>query len=182
MNITKHQGKAYTSHMTRTEYELLLRLVSFYKGNPGMIQHTIKVYTFSKMIAEGECVDEKTKETIALSAIVHDVGIKVAEEKYGRCDGKLQEKEGQEVAEKLLSDLTDEDTIRRVSFLVAHHHTYSEVDGIDWRILLEADYLVNAYEGRHSKEAMKEAYEHIFETKTGKNIFSQMFTLQLSLP
>ena len=28
-----------------------------------------------------------------------------------------------------------------------HHHTYSKVEGIDWRILLESDYLVNAYEG-----------------------------------
>lgn len=28
-----------------------------------------------------------------------------------------------------------------------HHHTYSKVEGIDWRILLESDYLVNSYEG-----------------------------------
>ena len=162
--------------MNKAEYTLLMRLISFFSGNPEMIQHTIKVYTFSKMIAEGESLDQKTKEVIALSAIVHDVGIKIANEKYGRCDGKLQEKEGPAEAERLLSGIADEETIRRISFLVAHHHTYEGVDAIDWRILLEADYLVNAFEEKHKREALEKSFEKIFETKTGREIFSQMFT------
>ena len=32
---------------------------------------------------------------------------------------------------------------------MTHHHTYTGVDGIDYQILLEADYLVNADESHY---------------------------------
>lgn len=31
----------------------------------------------------------------------------------------------------------------RVSYLVGHHHTYDHIDGMDYQILVEADFLVN---------------------------------------
>ena len=40
----------------------------------------------------------------------------------------------------------DEKIIRRVSYLVGHHHTYDQIDGLDYQILVEADFLVNLYE------------------------------------
>ena len=33
--------------------------------------------------------------------------------------------------------------IRRVEYLVGHHHTYKDIDGLDYQILVEADFLVN---------------------------------------
>ena len=39
------------------------------------------------------------------AAYVHDIGIKVAEEKYGKCTGKLQEQEGPAVAREMLEKL-----------------------------------------------------------------------------
>ena len=41
--------------------------------------------------------------------------------------------------------------IDRVCFLVGHHHTYTEIDGIDFQILVEADFLVNAREEKMTK-------------------------------
>ncbi|MDR1580195.1 MAG: hypothetical protein LBS35_07545 [Synergistaceae bacterium] len=38
------------------------------------------------------------------------------------------------------------DITERVVYLVEHHHTYSDVDGPDYQILLEADFLVNMHE------------------------------------
>ena len=55
----------------------------------------------------------------------------------------------------------------RVVYLVGHHHTYSEVDGIDYQILLEADYLVNADEANYSQEKIRGAMERLFKTATG---------------
>ena len=34
--------------------------------------------------------------------------------------------------------------IARVAYLVGHHHTLRGIDGIDYQILIEADYIANA--------------------------------------
>ena len=36
--------------------------------------------------------------------------------------------------------------VERICYLIGHHHTYKDVDGADYQLLLEADFLVNAYE------------------------------------
>ena len=38
------------------------------------------------------------------AALTHDIGIHVCEEKYGNCNGKLQEKEGPAIAKKLFEN------------------------------------------------------------------------------
>ena len=43
--------------------------------------------------------------------------------------------------------------IERVKYLIAHHHTYDAIDGIDYQILVEADFLVNILEDGLAKEA-----------------------------
>jgi uncharacterized membrane protein (UPF0127 family) len=112
-------------------------------------------------------------------AYVHDIGIKVAEEKYGSSNGRLQEQEGPAVAEEMLGRLHfDEKIIRRVSYLVGHHHTYDQIDGLDYQILVEADFLVNLYEDGVTKEAVMHAYNKIFRTEHGKRICAEMFGIE----
>lgn len=84
--------------------------------------------------------------------------------------------EGPALSEKLLKQLEfDDDISKRVQYLIAHHHTYDHVDGIDYQILIEADFLVNLYEDGVSKEAVKKAYNRIFKTDCGKTICREMF-------
>ena len=71
----------------------------------------------------------------------------------------------------------DEDVIDRVCFLIAHHHTYNQVDGIDYRILLEADALVNLFEDGLSAAAVEAALKNIFRTKTGINLCKTIFAV-----
>ncbi|MFQ9933729.1 MAG: HD domain-containing protein [Lachnospiraceae bacterium] len=157
---------------------LLNKMIEYFNADPKRIQHFIKVYAFAKMIGEEEGLDEKTRYILETAAIVHDIGIKPAEEKYGDCNGKLQEKEGPAVVRKLLNDLGYEpEVIERVSYLVGHHHTYTNVDGADYRILIEADFLVNLYEDKAGSEAVKTAYDKIFKTGAGRNICKTMFGL-----
>lgn len=56
----------------------------------------------------------------------------------------------------------------RVQYLIAHHHTYNNIDGIDYQILVEADFLVNMCEDELSEEALQNTYQNIFRTETGK--------------
>ena len=99
-----------------------------------------------------------------------------AEAKFGRCDGKLQEQEGPAEAEKMLKNLGfDQDVIDRVSYLVGHHHTYTDIDGIDYQILIEADYIVNACESGYSKQNIRDFMDKIMKTASGKTIAKEVF-------
>ena len=71
-----------------------------------------------------------------------------------------------------------EDDIDRITWLVAHHHTYVPVDGIDHQILIEADFLVNLYEDPVSADAIRHAYEKIFRTETGRALCRATFGLE----
>ena len=74
------------------------------------------------------------------------------------------------------SEVTAEET-ERVCYLIAHHHTYTDVDGMDYRILLEADFLVNCFEEKMSREAALSALRKVFRTETGKTLMKTMFDL-----
>ena len=158
--------------------KLHLAMIQLYKGDAKRIQHFCKVHSYAKLIAETENVDKKCLFTIEAAALTHDIGIHFCEEKYGNCNGKLQEKEGPAIAEKLLGELGfDQDVSNRVQYLIAHHHTYDAIDGIDYQILVEADFLVNILEDGLAKEAALQAYQNIFKTESGKNICQEMFAL-----
>lgn len=57
-----------------------------------------------------------------------------------------------------------------MEYLVGHHHTYKDIDGLDYQILVEADFLVNYFEDGLDKEHIKKSAEKIFKTETGKKI------------
>jgi HD superfamily phosphodiesterase len=156
--------------------QLLEKMISYYEGDPKRIQHFIKVYSFAKLIGEMEGISEAEQQVIEVASIVHDIGIKIAEEKYGYNNGKLQEQEGPEVAREMLLSLgIEEDLIERVCFLVGHHHTYVGIDGIDYQILVEADFLVNFYEDSLNANSVETACSKIFKTKSGTLLCKTMY-------
>ena len=156
--------------------DLFMDMIAYYDGDPKRIQHFTKVHSYARLIGIGEELDEASLFILEAAAYTHDIGIRVAEEKYGRCDGKLQEQEGPIIAQKMLSQLGFENYIvERICFLIGHHHTYDNIDGLDYQILVEADFLVNLYEDDAGNRAIDKAYKRIFKTETGKKIFRLMF-------
>ncbi len=156
--------------------ELIQKMILYYTGDPKRIQHFLKVHSFARLIGESEGLNSRTQLILEAAAAVHDIGIKPAEELYGRCGGKLQEKLGPAPARKMLEEIGFEAEITdRVCFLVAHHHTYTDVQGADYQILIEADFLVNLYEDGADLDAVKAALKSIFRTHTGTRICREMF-------
>lgn len=156
--------------------DLFMDMIAYYDGAPKRIQHFTKVHSYARLIGIGEELDDASLFILEAAAYTHDIGIRVAEEKYGRCDGKLQEQEGPIIAQKMLSQLGFENYIvERICFLIGHHHTYDNIDGLDYQILVEADFLVNLYEDDAGNRAIDKAYKRIFKTETGKKIFRLMF-------
>ena len=158
--------------------KLHMAMIELYNGDSRRIHLFCKVHSYARLIAQMENVDYKTLFIIETAALTHDIGIHTCEEKYGECGGRLQEKEGPALAKELLERLGFEtDISERVQYLIAHHHTYSNIDGIDYQILVEADFLVNMYEDGVSKDAVLKAYNNIFKTKYGKYICKDMFLI-----
>lgn len=156
--------------------EVIGKTIEYFDGDVRRISHFLKVYGYSKTIGELENLDEKTLEILEVTAVVHDIGIKVSEQKYNSSAGKYQEIEGPAVAEALLSELGyDKEFIERVKFLIGHHHTYDQIDGIDYQILVEADFLVNADEDKLDKPAIESFARRIFKTDSAKKILKNNY-------
>lgn len=160
---------------------LIQKMVAYYSGDPKRIQHFIKVYSFASLIGKEEKLEGNIQFILETAAIVHDIGIKAAEMKYQSASGNYQELEGPPIAEKMLTELCyPPDVIERVCYLVGHHHTYNEIDGLDYQILVEADLLVNMYEDEMGVNAINFALNKIFRTKTGIRLCKTIFALDNS--
>lgn len=140
------------------------------------INHALKVHAFAELIACREVDDTWTCEIVGITALLHDIGIHEAERKYNSTAGKFQEIEGPPIARKILSDLgVLEKSIDRVCFIIGNHHTYTKIDGIDFQILVEADFLVNSYEDEMKRDVVGSVGEKIFRTETGKSLLRSMY-------
>ena len=160
--------------------ELIIKMTEFNSGDPKRIQHFLKVYEFAHVIGVKEGLDEATLRILDIASIMHDIGIRPSEQKYGRCDGKLQEQEGPAYARDMLAAFTEvsREEVERVCYLIAHHHTYENVDGLDYQILLEADFLVNALEDNLQKLAIIHFRDKVFRTETSIHLINTMFGLK----
>lgn len=157
-----------------------VKMVHFYEQESDVrlhdINHFMKVWGFAHIIGLSEGLDEKTQETLDLSAIAHDIACPLCRRKYGNTNGKAQETEGNILAREFYKDFDlPAEQLDRICFIVAHHHTYTGVDGPDWQILLEADFLVNADESQMSKEAILEFRSRVFRTRTGTEMLNSMY-------
>ena len=152
------------------------KMIAFYQGNLHDINHFLKVWAFAKTIGEQEGLDDQTQLTLELAAVVHDIACPLCRQKYGNANGKYQELESPPLVEDFFAGMpVERDMAERISWLVAHHHTYTAGEEKDFRILLEADFLVNAYEDGMTAEQCKTAKDRVFRTETGKQYLEEMF-------
>lgn len=155
---------------------ILNKMIGYFGGDSRRINHALKVYSFSRAIAGAENISSNELDILTATAILHDIGIKLSEEKYNSSAGHYQELEGPGVARELLADTElDHAFIDRVCFLIGHHHTYNAIDGIDFQILIEADFLVNAFEDNLGIPEINSIYNKIFKTEAGKKILNTMY-------
>ena len=146
--------------------EIMEKMIAFSKGNIHDINHFMCVWTYAKTIGELENLDQETQYILEVAAITHDIACPFCREKYGNTNGKYQEKEGMPIVKEFLADTgMSEAQIERVAYLVGHHHTLKDIEGIDYQILIEADYIVNAYESEYSKENIENFIEKVMKTR-----------------
>ena len=155
--------------------EIMEKMIAFSDGNVHDIDHLIRVWTYAKTIGELEGLDPRTQFILEIAAITHDIACPLCREKYGSTNGKYQEREGEPMVRIFLAD-TDmsAEQIDRIAWLVAHHHTFSDIDGLDYQILVEADYIANASENGYSRENVRNFMAKIMKTESGKRILTSL--------
>ena len=111
-----------------------------------------------------------------IAAIVHDIACPLCRKKYGNTNGHHQEEESEALLYPFLSEFKlDTDILERIIFLVSHHHTFSNITGIDYQILVEADFLVNASEANMDMDSIQNFKNKIVKTQTGIKLFDSIY-------
>ena len=112
------------------------------------------------------------------AAILHDIGIPEAVRKHGSSDGKYQELEGPPIARIILMDMkVDGPIIDHICRIIANHHSAKDIDTPEFRIVWDADWLINIPDefDTSDKAKMSELIEKTFKTDRGKKIAKTLF-------
>ena len=158
--------------------QLMAAVIKYDHGDVKRIQHLIKVHDLCLTIGLMENMPAEELWTLEAAAMLHDIGIHAGEAKHGgKCTGKHQEEEGPAVAQEILDSVGgfSAQQAERIKYLIAHHHTYSDIQGLDYQILVEADFLVNLYEDGEPLSAVEKVQERIFKTASGLAVLKSMY-------
>jgi HD superfamily phosphodiesterase len=139
------------------------------------IGHALRVTDFARQLLEHEPGD---RELVLATALLHDIGIPEAERKYGSAAGNLQEIEGPPVARAILGRLGyDEAFIVEACAIIASHHSPGEVETDNFRLIWDADWLVNLgdeYDVR-DRAKVRGLIDRIFLTGAGRELAAAMY-------
>ena len=145
-------------------------------GDIKRIEHSLKVFGYAQLLGAAEMLDDRKLEILELTALLHDIGIHVAEKKYGRSTSHDQETEGPPVAREIMRSLDiNPEVIERVCFIISRHHTFTAVDGIDFQLLVEADFLVNSTEDHMNDHQIIHFSKNVFRSESGLMYLKLLF-------
>lgn len=139
------------------------------------IEHALKVYGFCKQLTKQE---GGNNQVITAAGLLHDIGIKAAEKKYGSSAGKFQEIEGPPIAKQILDKTElDESDKAHICKIVDSHHSAKDVDTLEFRIIWDADWLVNIPDEHKdlTDEQLKNLVGRVFKTNAGRALAQELF-------
>jgi len=157
---------------------IMLDMIAYFKADYKRISHAQKVHSYTKTVAELEALAGPAVKRLEAAAVLHDIGIPEAIRIHGSGAPEFQEKEGAWIAAEILSvyDLPPGE-LEWIAAAVGAHHTYDKADPLGFRILFEADYLVNIMEKNvdDSPESVKNIRDRYFRTPAAVEIFDLLF-------
>lgn len=156
--------------------QLVQDMKSVYGEDVNRVEHTLKVLDYADRIREAEGGDALT---VTAAAILHDIGIPQAQATHGSSAWKYQEIEGPAVAREILRKYQlDTELTEHVCKIIANHHSAKDIDTLEFRIVWDADWLVNFpdHHGRLDAEKTRAMIEKVFKTQKGKEIAIELYT------
>jgi HD superfamily phosphodiesterase len=136
------------------------------------IGHATRVARYAEEINQGE---GGNTAVILIASYLHDIGIKEAERKYNSSAPEHQHREGPPVARQLLTELgADSELIDEVCDIVGHHHAPRPEETANFKVLYDADLLVNLEEKQAEKSSpaaqLEKIIERSFLTASGRQL------------
>jgi len=154
------------------QHSLADRLIDVVKERFGTdqrrIRHALRVLDHAEDILAREGGDPRV---VVAAALLHDIGIIEAERRHGCADARYQEEYGPPAAREILEDIGfDSRSTEHVVRIIANHHSGRDIDTPEFRILWDADRLVNMAEGDigRDREGLVSLIEKAFRTPSGK--------------
>ena len=139
------------------------------------ISHSLTVLDYAEQILAHEPGDVLI---VAAAAILHDIGIHQAQKKHSSSAGKWQEIEGPPIARDILTKLgMPSELIKHICDIIANHHSAANIDTPEFRIIWDADWLVNlpGQSSGASREKLADLIANIFKTPTGRRLAEELF-------
>ncbi|OHB66255.1 MAG: phosphohydrolase [Planctomycetes bacterium RBG_13_63_9] len=154
---------------------LIAEMKATFGSDQRRIDHALSVLDYAERILHAEGGDPLT---VKAAAILHDIGIHEAERKHGSSAGRYQEIEGPPIARAIMEKLgIDGGTIDHVCRIVGSHHSAKDIDTQEFRILWDADWLVNIPDEHAdaSREKLAKLVATVFRTERGRALAERQF-------
>ena len=141
------------------------------------IAHAANVARYAeKMVAQ----EQGNSAVVLCAAFLHDIGIHEAEKKYNSTGAQYHEKEGPPIAREILTRLgAAEALIDEVCHIIAHHHRPGADETANFKIVYDADLIVNLEkryrDGEIDRQKVWEIIEKTSLTETGKRLARETF-------
>ncbi|MDP3880423.1 MAG: HD domain-containing protein [Dehalococcoidales bacterium] len=154
---------------------LIGAMEAYFQGDARRISHARQVTACAEELLEKDGGDYPV---VIGAAVLHDIGIHAAEEKYGSTAGHYQEREGPPIARRILNGLgfaqeqTDE-----ICQIIAHHHSPGKIDSRNFKILYDADWLVNLKDEYDIQDRRKLSgiINRVFLTESGRMLARNIY-------
>lgn len=171
-------GPSVLKNIDALKYKIIDDMKSVFGSDLRRINHALTVLGYAEQI---QAVEGGDPFIVKAAAILHDIGIHQAEKKYASSAGNYQEIEGPPIADEILRkyEISDEQR-EHICKIIANHHSAKDIDTIEFRIIWDADWLVN-FPGDFKdadEEKCKSAITRIFKTKTGHLLACKLFLNQ----
>jgi HD superfamily phosphodiesterase len=159
--------------------KLIEEMKNVFGDDQKRIEYALAVLDYAEQIQNVEGGDPLI---VRAAAILHDIGIHEAdheaERKHGSSVGKYQEIEGPSIAREILSKYElDEAAIEHICKIIANHHSGKEIDTLEFKILWDADWLVNIPEEfpDAGRGKLQNLIDKVFKTHRGRQIAIESF-------
>ena len=133
---------------------------NYFGSDSRRIRHAEAVAEQAEII--GKAADGADMMTVMACAYLHDIGIKEAERKFNSSLARYQHSEGPPVARELLTALKAQpELIDEVCDIIGHHHSPRATETINFKVLYDADLIVNMAEEHQDKPLSQQQLDKV---------------------
>jgi HD superfamily phosphodiesterase len=163
------------ANMNADKAALIQAMEAYFGRDTKRINHARKVTEYAEALLEKEGGDYPV---VIAAALLHDIGIHEAERKYSSTAGKYQEIEGPPIARLILRGLKFPPyQIEEVCEIIAHHHSPGKVNTRNFKILYDADWLVNLRDEYdiQNQTRLGSVIDRLFLTNSGRALARDIY-------